>query len=157
MSSMLIKKQTKHSFIIPISIFVVLFYIALRVMTGVQQNDGTFTIEILNNVINHIYRLDTALVVNAKTIGTSFFIAVFGLMVYEAIRLQNRKNVQENTHGSAEWCSPKDIEKKRDPIFENNTILTETEFVSKNMRISKMNRHVILVGRPGTRKIKVLF
>lgn len=154
---MLIKKTVKHSFIIPVSIFIVLFYITLRVMTAIGQNNGTFEIEILNNVINQIYRLDTILVITAKTIGTSFFMAIFGLMVYETIRLQNRKNVQENTHGSAEWCNPKDIEEKRDKTFENNTILSETEFVSKNMKISKMNRHVILVGRPGTRKIKILF
>lgn len=30
-------------------------------------------------------------------------------------------------------------------------ILTQTELVSKNMKKSGMNRHVILLGRPGTR------
>lgn len=78
-------------------------------------------------------------------------------MVYETLRLQNRKNVQENTHGSAEWKSPKAIQDKRDKTFENNMILTQTELISKNMRISKLNRHVLLVGKPGTRKIEILF
>lgn len=59
--------------------------------------------------------------------------------------------------GSAEWKNPKDIQKKRDKNFENNMILTQTELISKNMKTSGMNRHVILLGRPGTRKIKILF
>lgn len=50
--------------------------------------------------------------------------------------------------GSAEWKNPKDIMKKRDKDFENNIILTQTELVSKNMKISGMNRHIILLGRP---------
>ena len=69
-------------------------------------------------------------------------------MIYETYAMQNKKNIQENTYGSAEWKSPKDIIKKRDKNFENNMILTENELVSKSMKISQMNRHVILIGRP---------
>ena len=36
-------------------------------------------------------------------------------------------------------------------------ILTQTEQVSKNMGISKMNRHVVLIGRPGTGKSRYYF
>ena len=68
------------------------------------------------------------------------------------------KRIFKKIHiGSAEWKSPKDIKNKRDKDFENNMILTQTELVSKNMKKSGMNRHVILLGRPGTRKIKILF
>lgn len=35
-------------------------------------------------------------------------------------------------------------------------ILTQTELISKDMKKSKMNRHVMLIGRPGTRKVKIL-
>ena len=73
------------------------------------------------------------------------------LMIYETYRMQNKRNVQENTYGSAEWRTSKDIENKRDKVFENNMILSQTEFISKNMKKSGMNRHVILLGRPGTR------
>lgn len=58
--------------------------------------------------------------------------------------------------GSAEWRTSKDIAQKRDKNFENNMILTQSELISKNMKISGMNRHVILIGRPGTRKISLL-
>ena len=36
-------------------------------------------------------------------------------------------------------------------------ILTETELISKNMKVSGMNRHVILLGRPGTGKSRYYF
>ena len=53
--------------------------------------------------------------------------------------------------------SPKDIEKKKDKNFEDNMILTKSEQISKNMQISGMNRHVILLGRPGTGKSRYYF
>ena len=71
--------------------------------------------------------------------------------------MQNKKNIQENTYGSAEWKTPNDIKDKRDKNFENNMILTQTELISKNMKISKMNRHVILIGRPGSGKSRYYF
>lgn len=68
-----------------------------------------------------------------------------------------RKTFKRTHIGSAEWRNPKDIQNKRDKDFENNMILTQTELISKNMKTSGMNRHVILIGRPGTRKITILF
>ena len=68
-----------------------------------------------------------------------------------------RKTFKRTHTGSAEWRNPKDIQNKRDKDFENNMILTQTELISKNMKISGMNRHVILIGRPGTRQIEILF
>ena len=72
-------------------------------------------------------------------------------------KCKTRKTFKKIHFGSAEWKSPKDIKNKRDKDFENNMILTQTELVSKNMKKSGMNRHVILLGRPGTRQIKILF
>ena len=66
-------------------------------------------------------------------------------------KCKTRKIFKKIQIGSAEWKSPKDIKNKRDKDFENNMILTQTELVSKNMKKSEMNRHVILLGRPGTR------
>ena len=73
------------------------------------------------------------------------------------IKRKTRKIFKKIHIGSAEWKSPNDIKNKRDKDFENNMILTQTELVSKNMKKSGMNRHVILLGRPGTRQIKILF
>ena len=129
----------------------------LRVTTLVSQNNGNWDLQFFSTALNDIYKINTSLVINKENILLSVGVSFFVLMLYETYKLQNKKNIQEDTYGSAEWKESKDIEKKRDKNFENNMILTQTELISKNMRISEMNRHVILLGRPGTRKIKILF
>ncbi len=153
---MLIKKTKKSSSTIIVIILLIIFYYMLRVTTLVEQNNGIWSLEILTISLNNLYKISTPLMLSGKNLAISVGVVFFCFMVYETYRMQNKKNIQENSYGSAEWCSPKDIKNKRDKIFENNMILTQTELISKNMKISGMNRHVILLGRPGTRKIKIL-
>lgn len=154
---MLIKKQKKTSIWIFVIIFLVIFYYMLRVTTLVENNNGIWDLEFFSISLNEIYKIATPISFTGKNVTTSFGVAIFALMVCETYRMQNRKNMQENTYGSAEWMNPKDIEKKHDKNFENNMILTKTEYISKNMQISGMNRHVILLGRPGTGKSRYYF
>ena len=154
---MLIKKTKKSSSTIIVIILLIIFYYMLRVTTLVEQNNGIWSLEILTISLNNLYKISTPLMLSGKNLAISVGVVFFCFMVYETYRMQNKKNIQENSYGSAEWCSPKDIKNKRDKIFENNMILTQTELISKNMKISGMNRHVILLGRPGTRQIKILF
>lgn len=153
---MLIKKTKKSSSTIIVIILLIIFYYMLRVTTLVEQNNGIWSLEILTISLNDLYKISTPLMLSGKNLAISVGVVFFCFMVYETYRMQNKKNIQENSYGSAEWCSPKDINNKRDKIFENNMILTQTELISKNMKISGMNRHVVLLGRPGTRKIKIL-
>lgn len=153
---MLIKKTKKSSSTIIVLILLIIFYYMLRVTTLVEQNNGIWSLEILTISLNDLYKISTPLMLSGKNLAISVGVVFFCFMVYETYRMQNKKNIQENSYGSAEWCSPKDIKNKRDKIFENNMILTQTELISKNMKISGMNRHVVLLGRPGTRKIKIL-
>ena len=153
---MLIKKTKKSSSTIIVIILLIIFYYMLRVTTLVEQNNGIWSLEILTISLNNLYKISTPLMLSGKNLAISVGVVFFCFMVYETYHMQNKKNIQENSYGSAEWCSPKDIKNKRDKIFENNMILTQTELISKNMKISGMNRHVILLGRPGTRKIKIL-
>lgn len=153
---MLIKKTKKSSSTIIVIILLIIFYYMLRVTTLVEQNNGIWSLEILTISLNNLYKISTPLMLSGKNLAISAGVVFFCFMVYETYRMQNKKNIQENSYGSAEWCSPKDIKNKRDKIFENNMILTQTELISKNMKISGMNRHVVLLGRPGTRKIKIL-
>lgn len=129
----------------------------LRVTTMVSMNNGNWNFEYFTIALNEIYKIGTPLDLSMNNIMTSFGVSIFALMVYETYKMQNKKNIQENTYGSAEWRSPKDIKNKKDKDFENNMILTETEQVSKNMGKSKMNRHVVLIGRPGTGKSRYYF
>ena len=145
---MIVKKKKKQSFIVPTIIFLVLFYFVLRVMSLVSEA-GEFDIEMLNTALNTLYKLNTPLILSRKNIMISVFIAGFVVLFYESYILSQKENIQEKTYGSSEWQSPKVLEN-----IEENIILTKTEQVSKNPKISKMNRHILLIGRPGTGKSK---
>lgn len=125
----------------------------LRVTTLVDANNGVWQFEYFTTALNELYKINTPIAFTSKNFVTAMGVSFFVLMIYETYTMQNKKNIQENTYGSAEWRTPKDIINKRDKNFEDNMILTQTELVSKNMKTSRMNRHVILLGRPGTRKI----
>lgn len=139
------------------TVFILIFYYMLRVCTLASANGGNWTFEMFTIALNELYKINTPLDITNKNIVISFGVSFFAFMVYETYRMQNKRNVQENTYGSAEWRNPKDIASKRDKNFENNMILTQTELISKNMKTSGMNRHVILLGRPGTGKSRYYF
>lgn len=148
---MLVKKKQKTPFLLLLIIFIIVFYYMLRVLTLVDANNGTWNLEFFTITLNNLYKINTPVTITNKNIAIATGVSFFVFMIYETYRIQNKKNIQENTYGSAEWRNPKDIANKRDKNYENNMILTQTELVSKNMKISGMNRHVILLGRPGTR------
>lgn len=154
---MLVKKKEKNSFVIPVLIFVIVFYVVIRILTQVDINDGTFDIKMVNDVLNEIYKLNTPLSLTSKNIAISGAVAIFALMVYSSYKMSYKKNIQENTYGSAEWQSPSSLNKRRDKEIENNIILTSTEQVSKNMKVSHLNRNICVVGRPGMGKSKFFF
>lgn len=148
---MLVKKKQKTPVVLLLIIFIIIFYYMLRVLTLVDANSGTWELEFFTIALNDLYKINTPVTITSKNLGIAAGVSFFVFMIYETYRIQNKKNIQENTYGSAEWRNPKDIANKRDKNYENNMILTQTELVSKNMKISGMNRHVILLGRPGTR------
>lgn len=154
---MLVKKDKKNYFPILIIVFIIVFYYMLRVTTLVENNNGMWSFDFFTIALNELYKINTPIEITNKNFAISVGVSFFVLMVIETYRIQNKKNIQENTYGSAEWRKPKDIVKKRDKKFENNMILTQTELISKNMKISGMNRHVILLGRPRDWKITILF
>lgn len=154
---MLVKRNKKSSKIVFVIVFVIVFYYMLRVTTLVSINGGNWSFDYFTIALDELYRLNTPIEFTRNNFLVSIEVSFFVLMIYETYKMQNKKNMQENTYGSAEWRSPNDIKDKRDKNFENNMILTKTELISKNMKISKMNRHVILIGRPGSRKITLLF
>ena len=154
---MLVKRNTKSSYLIIILFLIIVFYYMLRVTTLVQIGGGEWNFEYFEIALNEIYKINTPVSFTTQNVMTSAGVSLFILMCYETYKMQNKKNIQENTYGSAEWMTSKDIKNKRDKKFENNMILTQTELISKNMKISKMNRHVILIGRPGSGKSRYYF
>lgn len=154
---MLVKKNKKSSKVIFVIVFAIIFYYMLRVTTLVSTNGGNWKLEYFTIALNELYKINTSIDFSRNNLVTSIGVSFFAFMVYETYKMQNKKNLQENTYGSAEWRTSNEIKDKRDKEFENNMILTQTELISKNMKISKMNRHVILLGRPGSGKSRYYF
>lgn len=154
---MLVKKNKKSSKVIFVIVFAIIFYYMLRVTTLVSNNNGIWKLEYFTVALNELYKINTPIDLTRNNLAISIGVSFFAFMVYETYKMQNKKNMQENTYGSAEWRTSNEIKDKRDKEFENNMILTQTELISKNMKISKMNRHVILLGRPGSGKSRYYF
>ena len=154
---MLVKRNKKSSKVLFVIVFAIIFYYMLRVTTLVSSNGGNWSFDYFTIALNNLYKIYTPIDFSRSNILISTWVSFFVLMIYETYKMQNKKNIQENTYGSAEWRTPNDIKDKRDKNFENNMILTQTELISKNMKISKMNRHVILIGRPGSGKSRYYF
>lgn len=154
---MIVKREKKSSPIISIVIIVLVAYITLKFMTAIDNNNGVFSFDILQRASDDIFKFWQPLHITTKNIGISVAVGLFGWATYECLRLQNKKNLQENTYGSAEWQNSSVIADKKEKDIKDNIILTETEQVAKNMRKSGMNRHILIVGRPGTGKSRYFF
>lgn len=82
---------------------------------------------------------------------------LFRLAVY--MRGKNAKKYRHNTeYGSARWGTHKDIEPFEDPIFQNNVILTKTEYLMMSNRPKNpgnaRNKNVLIVGGSGSGKTR---
>lgn len=86
--------------------------------------------------------------------GFSIGLALY-LIIY--IRRKNGKKFRKGIeYGSARFGTPKDIKPYVDPKFENNVILTKTEFLTMNNRPKDLktarNKNVLVVGGSGSGK-----
>lgn len=154
---MLVKREHKTSYVLIGLIVLIASYYTLRVCTLVEANGGEFKFDYLNEALDTLYKLNTPLIITSKTLLTSLFVGFFVLIIIVNYQLSQKRNIQENTYGSSDWEDSKNAKKFQDPVFEKNLIFTNTEFFSKNMRISKRNKNIILLGRPGTGKSRRFF
>lgn len=70
----------------------------MRVTTAVELNNGNWSFEVFSISLNEIYKITTPISFTPNNIVTSMGVAFFVLMLYETYRMQNKKNVQENTY-----------------------------------------------------------
>ena len=82
---------------------------------------------------------------------------VLRLIMYS--KAKNAKKYRHNTeYGSARWGKPEDIAPYIDPVFENNVILTQTEWLTMNNRPkdpkTARNKNVLIVGGSGSGKTR---
>ena len=83
--------------------------------------------------------------------------AAFRLFIY--LRAKNAKKYRRDAeYGSARWGGPKDIAPFVDPVFENNIILTGTEFLTINPRpknpANARNLNACVIGSSGSGKTR---
>ena len=90
---------------------------------------------------------------------------VIGIIVCAVLRFavymkgKNAKKYRHNTeYGSARWGTHKDIEPFEDPVFQNNVILTRTEWLMMSNRpknpANARNKNVLIVGGSGSGKTR---
>ena len=70
----------------------------LRVTTLVELNNGNWSFEIFSTGLNELYKITTPISFTINNIVTSIGVAIFVLMLYETYKMQNKKNIQENTY-----------------------------------------------------------
>ena len=61
----------------------------LKVMTGVDNNGGVFSFEVLQKASDDVFKFWQPLSFTAKNIGISLIVGLFGWACYECLRLQN--------------------------------------------------------------------
>lgn len=89
-------------------------------------------------------------------------VGIIGAVSFWAFIRYRRKNAKKYRqgveYGSARWGTAKDIAPYIDPVFDNNIILTMTEFLTmnsrpKNWRFAR-NKNVIVIGGSGSGKTR---
>lgn len=95
---MLVKKNKKTPYLLLFIIFILIFYYMLRVTTLVSNNNGIWNLEFFSVALNELYKINTPIDLTSKNLVTSVGVSFFAFMVYETYRMQNKKNIQENTY-----------------------------------------------------------
>ena len=96
---MLVKRNKRNSKIVFTIVFVIIFYYMLRVTTLVSNNGGNWSLDYFTIALNELYRINTPIDISRNNILVSIGVSFFVFMVYETYRLQNKRNIQENTYG----------------------------------------------------------
>lgn len=95
---MLVKKNKKAPLLLLLIIFIVIFYYMLRVTTLVNANNGVWNLEFFTTALNELYKINTPVDITSRNLVISTGVSFFVFMIYETYRMQNKKNIQEDTY-----------------------------------------------------------
>lgn len=95
---MLVKRNKKSSKIIFVIVFIIIFYYMLRVTTLVSNNGGNLSLEYFTIALNELYKINTPIDFSRNNLLISIGVSFFVLILYETYKMQNKKNIQENTY-----------------------------------------------------------
>ncbi len=90
---------------------------------------------------------------NFKTSSLVLIAAVISLLMCVLnLRPNKRREYKNIEHGSARWGKKKDIAPYRNPVFQDNIILSSTECLSMDMYKTRRDCHVFVIGGSGSGK-----
>lgn len=153
---MLVKKENRSNYVFEGIGLLIVFYYALRVLSLKVINSSTLKLSYFEVAMNNFFDMSQPLKLNYETVSGSLIVTFFIFALIETYKSTNKKNVQNSTYGTAEWGKPSDLNKVKEKNIRDNIILTKTEQISKNSRKSGLNRHVVVIGRPGTGKSRYI-
>lgn len=133
---------------------IVAFFIFNKAAETFQSLDGNI-VENFNYLIKHLLPSNLHLALDRN----SLIAGVVGLILVWLIYLYNffgqKKYMPGIEYGSAEWGTPKDIDKYMDKKnFEKNMLFTQTEKMSLDTRQTLRNNNVLIVGGSGSGKTR---
>lgn len=150
-----VSKEKKKNYKVRAVVCLIVAYIALR-LASQSQIDGKLTMSSLTAALEDLSPFGN-IIINSSTLGVAGMAALFTLMCIETYSMSYKKNMKEETYGSAKWGDTSQIKEFIDDDPYNNQIFTRTEQVSRNARVSHRNRNILLLGRPGTGKSRNFF
>ena len=153
---MIVKKTKKikpRSYVI-VALFV--SWIGIKLSTFIQLNNDRMSLELLEKVSNSLISIHP-IIINKKSLLFAFFLTIFFLALFQTFLDGNKKNIQENTYGSAEWADFQDVTKYIDPNPCHNQIFSKHVQIAMDMTISNRSRHTLLVGPPGSGKSRFYY
>ncbi|MCI8331693.1 MAG: type IV secretory system conjugative DNA transfer family protein [Clostridiales bacterium] len=147
-------------YILPNLLYLFLFWVFLKIGTAYRMAEGTNFGQKLIKMIETIgHAFET---IAPGFYGFDWLIGLIGavtiwLLVY--FKAKNGKKFRKNEeYGSARWGTAKDIKPFIDPKFENNVILTGTEFLTINTRpknpANARNLNCCVIGSSGSGKTR---
>lgn len=154
---MIVKNFKKSSVLINILLFIFVTYFVMRVCTLMNDNQGKITLEILDMALDNLYKIWLPFNLTKENILASVGCGIFSVMLLETYYLTDKKNMQNEAMGSAQWSDGKEFKKIQDKNFYNNYILTSQAIISRNMAVSKLSRNIIMIGAPGRGKSRYVF
>lgn len=127
---------------------------AIRVYSIMKVSGTSLKLEYLEKALSGMLDTSVPFIIDKQSLMTAFFISIFVFALINTYLSSYKKNVQDQTYGTAEWGDPIDLNKMKAKKFEDNVIVTKTEQFAKDSNISGINRHLFILGRPGTGKTR---
>ncbi len=152
-------KKLKKLIILNLPYFII-GLIATKIPQAIRLTGGVTTSEILSNLglgFSKAFEVPLPSFYLADLLIGLFLGGLVKLIVYNKGK-NAKKYRQGREYGSARWGTAKDIEEYKDPVFANNVILTQTEYLTMNSRPKNpktaRNKNVLIVGGSGSGKTR---